>query len=586
MRDELFAANRGIIISTLVFSFVLNILALTGSVFMLQVYDRVIPSGSIPTLLALGAIVAVLYVFYGVMDGLRARIFVRVGRKLEEALRARSFDVMAQAALKQPSGVGSLPVQDLAALRQYIGGQGPMAWFDMPYVPVYLAVCFLLHPILGYVATAAAVIIFALAILTERAQRQPQLAAQQAAVKAQLMTEESRRNVEAMQALGMRAALRERWARQQGEAVDWQTRANDAGAFYYGFSRVFRMIVQSGMLGVGAWLAVKHEISSGSIVASSIILGRALAPIEQAVGGWQQFLNARRSYERLSQFLGNMPPAPPKTSLPKPLGELVAEAVAIVLPGSEKPVLQGINFKLSPGKGLGIIGPTGAGKSTLARALVGLVPVQHGSIRLDGATADQRDGDELGRMIGYLPQDVQVFDGTVAENIGRFSSGEDSMKVVKAAKAARIHEFILRLPKGYDTPLGSAGARLSAGQRQRLALARALYGDPVLLVLDEPNSALDSEGEAALDAAIRETIARGASVIVVTHRPSALQAVEHVVVLAGGTVAMAGPRDEILAKVAVRAPPAAAPAGPAPRITSTSMTMSSKVTQPGSSTRN
>jgi PrtD family type I secretion system ABC transporter len=346
---------------------------------------------------------------------------------------------------------------------------------------------------------------------------------------------------------------------------------------------VFRLVVQSGMLGVGAWLAVKHEISSGSIVASSIILGRALAPIEQAVGGWQQFLNARRSYERLSQLLGNLPPAAAKTALPKPQGEVVVEGLAIVMPGSEKPLLQGINFRLAPGKGLGIIGPTGAGKSTLARALVGLVPAQHGSIRLDGATAEQRDGDELGRLIGYLPQDVQIFDGTVAENIGRFSSGEDSMKVVQAAKLARIHEFILRLPKGYDTPLGNGGARLSAGQRQRLALARALYGDPVFLVLDEPNSNLDSEGEAALDGAIRGALARGASVIIVTHRPSALQAVESVIVLAGGTMAMAGPRDEILAKLAARPPQ---PAAPPQRISSTSMSLSTKITQPGSDTRN
>ncbi|MDP8997436.1 MAG: type I secretion system permease/ATPase [Pseudomonadota bacterium] len=568
----------------------INALALTGSLFMLQVYDRVIPSGSIPTLLALCLIVAVLYSYFGVMDYVRSRIFVRLGRKLEEALRVRVFDVMAFVTLRNVNGAnghGSQPVQDLTTVRQFISGQGPLAWFDMPFVPLYIAVLFLLHWVLGVVSVVAAVVILILALLTERAQRKPQAQATETSMRAQLLTEEARRNVEAMHSLGMKAAWRRRWEKVQGEALDQQTKANDAGASYAAFSRVFRLMLQSGMLAAAAWLAVKHEISSGSIVASSIILGRALAPIEQAVAGWPQFLLARKAYDRLANLLWLVPKERDRMELPAPKGILEVEKVVITLPGSDKPIVQGVGFQVKPGQGLGIIGPTGAGKSTLARALVGLIPLAQGSVRLDGATPDQRSSDDYGKAIGYLPQDVQIFAGTVAENIARFNDGVDASKVVEAAQLANIHDFVLRLPQGYDTQLGFGGARLSAGQRQRLALARALYGDPVLLVMDEPNSNLDAEGEVALDKAIRASLARGASVVVVAHRPSALVAMNDLLILADGRVAALGGRDEIMAKVGLKPPvsngaPSAAPAAlkPPQQMSGTSLSMKGHLGRP------
>ncbi len=583
---RIFGDNGRIAVSTIFFSFVLNILALTGSLFMLQVYDRVLPSGSVPTLVALGMIVLVLYAYFGVLDYVRSRIFVRVGRKVEEGLRNRVFDAMSTLSLNKANLLGGLPVQDLNTIRQFISGQGPLAYFDMPYVPLYLLVVFLLHWVLGVVATVSAVIIFGLALLAERSTRAPSNAAALATAKAQAMTEETRRNAEALFSLGMKGAMRDRWSVLQGEALEHQTRANDAGASYSTFSRVFRMVIQSALLGTGAYLAVKHEISSGSIIASSIIMGRALAPIEQAVGGWQQFLGARKAYERLAVVLNQVPAERQRMKLPEPKGLVEVEGATVVLQGTDKPVLQNISFRVQPGMGLGIIGPTGAGKSTMARALVGLVPLQRGAVRLDGATPDQRDSDEHGRLIGYLPQDVQIFDGTVAENISRFTPTPDAHKIVEAAQLANIHEFVMRLPMGYDTPLMEGGSRLSAGQRQRLALARALFGDPVLLVMDEPNSNLDAEGELALDKAIRAALARGASVIVVAHRPSALNAIHDLLVLANGQVAAYGKRDEVLKKVgALQSAPVPA-AAPSQHAGSQVISMAGKVPVPGSQTRN
>ena len=542
-------SSRGAFLSALFFSWIVNLLMLTGSLFMLQVYDRVIPSSSVPTLIALALIVIILYVFYGVLDFVRTRILVRIGRRIEETLRHRVFDAVAFMALKRAGNAGGQPFQDLGAIRQFLGGQGPLAFMDMPFVPIFLLVCFLLHWVLGAVALVSAAIIFVLAILTERSSRAPMAQANLASTKAMLITEEARRNAEALHSLGMKGAIRKQWANMQHQALDFQTRANDASARYSMFSKVFRMIAQSAMLAAGAWLAIKHEISGGSIIASSIIMGRALAPVEQAVGNWQQFLGFRKAFERLNRVLDAVPPTSARMQLPTPKGLLEVENLAVLLPGSDKPVLQGLNFRVEPGHGLGIIGPTGAGKSTLARALVGLIQPNRGSVRLDGATPDQRDDDERGLMIGYLPQDIQIFDGSVAQNISRFADVPDSTKIVDAAQLANIHDFIMRLPQGYDTSLAEDGSRLSAGQRQRVALARALFGDPVLFVMDEPNSNLDSDGELALDRAIRTMLKRGAAVVVVAHRPSALQAMDNLLVLTNGQIAAMGSRDEIMKKV-------------------------------------
>jgi PrtD family type I secretion system ABC transporter len=542
-------ASRGAFASTALFSCLVNILMLTGPLFMLQVYDRVLTSGSVPTLVALIGIVIALYAYYGFLEYLRARILVRIGRRVEERLRDRVFDSMAEHALRRTQGIGGQPVNDLATIRQFLSGQGPFAFLDMPWVPVYLLVIFLMHWVLGVASVIAAIVIFILALWSEKATRGPLAEANSAMVKSSIMTDESRRNSEALHSLGMRGAIRKKWADMQQVALDHQTVANDVGGSLSAASRVLRLMVQSGILALGAYLALQHEISAGAMIAAAIIMGRALAPVEQAVASWQQFLGFRKALERLSNILASVPAVADRMKLPQPTGKLEVENLIIQMPGAEKPVLQGITFTVEPGKGIGVIGPTGAGKSTLARALVGVMPITRGTVRLDGATYDQRDIDEAGKLIGYLPQDIQLFDGTAAQNIARFDVEANPEKIVEAAQLANVHDLIMRLPMGYDTPLGENGARLSAGQRQRVALARCLYGDPVLFVLDEPNSNLDAEGEAALDRAIRVSMERGASVVVIAHRPSALNSIQQILVLSEGKTVALGARDEILRKV-------------------------------------
>ena len=561
-------ASRAAFASTALFSCLVNILMLTGPLFMLQVYDRVLTSGSVPTLVALIAIVIALYAYYGFLEYLRARILVRIGRRVEERLRDRVFDSMAEHALRRTQGIGGQPVNDLATIRQFLSGQGPFAFLDMPWVPVYLLVIFLMHWVLGVASVIAAIVIFILALWSEKATRGPLAEANSAMVKSTIMTDESRRNSEALHSLGMRGAIRKKWAEMQQVALDHQTVANDVGGSLSAASRVLRLMVQSGILALGAYLALQHEISAGAMIAASIIMGRALAPVEQAVASWQQFLGFRKALERLGNILASVPAVANRMKLPQPTGKLDVENLIVQLPGAEKPLLQGISFTVEPGHGIGVIGPTGAGKSTLARALVGVMPITRGTVRLDGATHDQRDLDEAGKLIGYLPQDIQLFDGTAAQNIARFDVAADPAKIVEAAQLANVHDLIMRLPKGYDTPLGENGARLSAGQRQRVALARCLYGDPVLFVLDEPNSNLDAEGEAALDRAIRVSMERGASVVVIAHRPSALASIQQILVLSEGRTVALGPRDEILRKVLNRpavgaAQPAQPPSKPA-----------------------
>lgn len=542
-------ASRAAFASTALFSCLVNILMLTGPLFMLQVYDRVLTSGSVPTLVALTGIVIALYAYYGFLEYLRARILVRIGRRVEEKLRDRVFDSMAEHALRRTQGIGGQPINDLATIRQFLSGQGPFAFLDMPWVPIYLLVIFLMHWVLGVAAVIAAIVIFILAVWSEKATRGPLAEANAAIVKSSIMTDESRRNSEALHSLGMRGAIRKKWSDMQQLALDHQTVANDVGGSLSAASRVLRLMVQSGILALGAYLALQHEISAGAMIAASIIMGRALAPVEQAVASWQQFLGFRKAIERLGNILASVPAVAHRMKLPPPTGKLEVENLIVQMPGTEKPVLHGITFTVEPGKGIGVIGPTGAGKSTLARALVGVMPITRGTVRLDGATHDQRDIDEAGKLIGYLPQDIQLFDGTAAQNIARFDVNADPAKIVQAAQLANVHDLIMRLPKGYDTPLGENGARLSAGQRQRVALARCLFGDPVLFVLDEPNSNLDAEGEAALDRAIRVSMERGASVVVIAHRPSALASIQQILVLSEGRTVALGPRDEILRKV-------------------------------------
>jgi PrtD family type I secretion system ABC transporter len=514
--------------------------------------------------------VFVLYAYYGFLEYVRSRILVRIGRRFEEQLRGRIFNTVSELALRKQGNAGSQPVSDVQTIRQFLGGQGPLAFLDMPWVPIYMFIVFMLHWVLGVASLAAAAVILCIAILTELKTRQPVQNATAASNKASMMMEEVRRNAEAMHALGMRDVMRNRWTKVHQNALDQQTLANDAGGGLSGASRVVRLMVQSGMLGLGAYLATKGEISPGTIIAGSIIMSRALAPIEQAVANWQQFLGFRKARERLAKVLEMVPAEIEPMRLPKPVGLLEVENLTVLAPGSDKPLLQGVSFAVQPGTGLGVIGPTGAGKSTLARALMGLIPLARGAVRLDGATHEQRSSDEFGRLIGYLPQEVQLFDGTLAENISRFAPDMNPDMVVAAAKMANVHELVMRLPNGYDTPLGENGSRLSVGQRQRVALARALYGDPVLLIMDEPNSNLDAEGESALVDAIRQSLQRGASVVVIAHRPSALAAIKDIMVLSEGRVAALGPRDEVLKKVMQRPPGQQVANSPVP-MTSTSI---------------
>jgi len=477
---------------------------------------------------------------------------VRLGRRVEEQLRGPVFDGVIGNALHHASGQGQQAVSDLVTVRQYLSGQGPLAFLDMPWVLIYLVVIFLLHWKLGIASLLAAIAIFGLAWLSERAARDAIGQAAKAQARATQIGEESRRNAEVARALGMQASLRGRWTASQGEALDLHTVANDAAGGFGAAGKVFRLLVQSGILALGAYLAIGNEISPGTIVAASIIMSRALAPVEQAVANWQQFLAFRKASGRLQALLKEFPDERQRMPLPTPAGRLQVENVIVQIPGNEKPILQGISFALAAGEGIGIIGPTGAGKTTLGRILVGITKPSRGTVRLDGAELDQWPPDTLGKYIGYLPQEAQLFGGTVGANISRFAADADPAKVVEAARLASVHDMITRLPGGYDAENGEGASRLSAGQKQRLALARALYGDPVLLVLDEPNSNLDAEGEAALDRAIRHSLDRGAAIAVIAHRPSALTAIGRMLVLADGKMAALGPRDEILPKVLVR----------------------------------
>jgi ATP-binding cassette subfamily C protein len=541
---------RSGLVSLAVFSLFANLLMLTGPLFMLQVYDRVLTSGSMPTLLALAILAAILFGLYGFLEFIRSRLLVRVGRIVDEQLRARVFDAVAVTAARK--GQRSEALSDLQTIRHFLQGNGPLAFLDMPWVPVYLAIIFLMHNLLGWLALAAGVLLTLIAILTESATRKAAATSQKALSEAGVLAEQCRSNIEVATILGMVGRLRERWAAAQDKALSSHMLASDRSGLLTSLSRTLRLVFQSAVLGVGAYLALRHEVSPGVMIAASIIMSRALAPIETAVAQWPQFQSFRRSWTRLKSFLKDVPKASHRMELPAPSGKLSVDNLAAYVPGAEKPIVGGISFALHKGDGLGIIGPTGAGKSTLARALVGAWPLTRGTVRLDGATPDQWDSDILGKSIGYLSQESELFDGTIAENISRFEASPDPKAIVKAAQQADIHELVLAMPDGYNTTIGQGGRRLSAGQRQRLGLARALYGEPSLLVLDEPNANLDSNGELALVRAIQEVRARGGTVIVIAHRPSAIGALDKLMVLKDGRMAAFGPKDEILAKVLAR----------------------------------
>ncbi len=539
-----------------VFSGLSNILMLTGSFFMLQVYDRVLPSRSVPTLIGLMILATVLYAFQGGLDLIRSRISARIGRFLEETLGLRVYDAVVRLPLKtRGDGDGLQPLRDIDQVRSFLSHGGPTALFDLPWIPLYLCICFYFHFWIGMVALAGACVLVGFTILMEIRTRDATKASAGFAVSRNALAVEGRRNAEVVRAMGMRQRLAERWDDANRNYIAANEAASDIASGLGNASKVFRMILQSGVLAVGAYLVIHQEATAGIIIAASILTSRALAPVDAAIVNWKGFVAARQAGRRLDQLLTLLPREDAPMALPAPERSFAVDRIHVVPPGGEQPVLQDISFSLERGQALGIIGPSGSGKSSLARALVGVWPQTHGKIRIDDAALDQWSSEALGRHLGYLPQDVELFDGDLALNIARFDPDATPDGVLEAAHAAGVHNLILSFPQGYGTVLGEGGMALSAGQRQRIALARAFYGNPFLVVLDEPSSNLDSEGEEALTNAIMGVRRRGGIVIVITHRPKSLDAVDKLLVVGNGTVQAFGERDEVLRKVLRNPPP-------------------------------
>ncbi|RDL46635.1 Type I secretion system ATP-binding protein PrsD [Ensifer sp. M14] len=536
-------------------SAVVNVLYLTGSLFMMEVYDRVLPSRSLPTLVALLAIVVVLYAFQGLFDALRGRLLVRIADRLDQALSPRIYDAIVGLQLQVPiSGRHAQPLRDLDTIRAFLSGSGPTALFDLPWLPFYIAICFAFHFWLGVTALAGALILAAITLLTELVSQRPVEEAARHSSKRNRMAESGRRNADVISVMGMSPHLKRRWQDENRAFTREQRRASDVSSGFGVMSKVLRMMLQSGILAVGAWLVINEQATPGIIIAGSILSARALAPVDLAIANWKGFIGARQSRRRLQKTLALLPDAIDRMDLPAPSRVLSVDRINALPPETTEAVLQDVTFTLEAGTGLGVIGASGSGKSSLARLLVGIWRPARGSIRLDGATPDQWPAAALARHIGYMPQSIELLDGTVAENIASFDPDADPDDIIAAARAARVHDLIVSLPEGYSTEVGENGRPLSAGQKQRIALARALYGNPFVVILDEPNSNLDSEGEEALTSAILGIRERGGIVIVIAHRPSALLAVDKVLMLAAGRQQAFGPKDEVLSKVLRQTP--------------------------------
>jgi PrtD family type I secretion system ABC transporter len=548
-------ACRSAFVGVALLSGISNVLMLTGALFMLEVYDRVLPSRSMPTLVGLGALVAILYCFLGLIDVIRGRLLTRIGNSLDESLSGRIYDTIVRLPLKLGGlNDGMQPVRDIDNVRSFFSGLGPIALFDSPWMPLYLCICLLLHPLIGLTALAGVVLLVILTLATEILVRNPMRRAAALATSRRVLAETSRRNADVIVAMGMRARLQDRWSEVNTIYLAAHRRAADLAGGLGALSRMFRLVLQSGVLAVGAYLVIHEEATAGIIIAGSILAARTLAPIDLAIAHWRGFVAARQSWARLSNLLALMPAQSQPLSLPEPKTTLTVQGASVVPPGGTRFVVQDVSVTLHAGDGLGIIGPSASGKSSLAKILVGAWHPIQGKVCLDGATLDQWTPEALGHHIGFLPQEVELLAGTVAENICRFEPERDSEAILAAAEAAGVHELIAALTDGYDTQVGEQGTALSAGQRQWIALARALYRDPFLVVLDEPNSNLDSTGEEALTRAILGVRKRGGIAVVIAHRPSTLAAVDLTLVLNNGRVQAFGLRDDILPKVIRRDP--------------------------------
>jgi len=564
------AATRRTFWAVGLFSCVVNILMLTGPLFMLQIYDRVLTSRSVPTLVALALLVIGLYIFMGIVDLVRYRVLTRIGHRFDEEVGRSAFLAQVSAPVKAgPMAAKSEPVRDVDQLRQFFSSPGITALFDMPWLPIYIAIVFLIHPWLGWLGVAGAIVLFLVALVTDRIARPAMRTSAELAGQRNAIVSSGRRNAEVLHGMGMLNAVGTVWDGVNEKFLAANARAADVVGLSSVSSKVLRLFLQSAVLGLGAYLAIYEIISPGAMIAAAIIMARGLQPVEMAVQNWRQMLAAQGAYRRLSKLF-DTPPEVEQIDLPAPHRELVIDTITVVPPGSRTPTLLDVRFTAKAGTAIGIIGPSGSGKSTLARAIVGVWPAVRGAVTLDGAPLAQWKPEQLGRNLGYLPQDVELFEGTIAQNIARFSPDATDEKVIAAARIAGCHDLILTFKDGYSTMIGDQGAMLSAGQRQRVALARALYGDPFLVVLDEPNSNLDGYGDSALNRAITLTKQRGAIVIVVAHRPSALSATDKLALIENGRLADFGDRDEVLKKVMrrekvenVRPTPQLQPAQPA-----------------------
>jgi PrtD family type I secretion system ABC transporter len=564
-KNEIAEALRGVRDALLwvgLFSALINILMLTGPLFMLQVYDRVLASRSIPTLVGLVVLVAALYAFQGVLDFIRGRVLTRIGAALDEQLSARAFRLVLRLPMSDRGNEeGAQPVKDLDQIRSFFASGGPGALLDLPWMPLYIAVCWMFHPLIGIAATIGAVVLIVLTLITEFVSQKPGRDTAACAARRASVIEAARRNAEAVQAMGMGRRIASRFGTINGDYLGAQQSAADRTGGLGALSRFFRMLLQSLVLGLGAWLVIRQEATAGVIIAASILVARALAPVELAIANWKGFVAARQSRRRLEILFASLPEGEDPLPLPAPRRSLSVEGAGVAPPGAPRLVAQDLDFVLEAGSGLGVIGPSASGKSSVARLLVGVWRPQRGVVRIDGAALDQWTPEALGAHIGYLPQDVQLLDGSIAENIARFEPEAPAPAVIAAANAAGVHDLILNLPQGYETRIGEGGASLSAGQRQRIALARAMYRDPFLVVLDEPNANLDAAGEAALTAAIMSVRKRGGIVVVIAHRPSALVSVNLILAMSEGRQRAFGARDEIMRQVLRSAPEA-----PRPRI--------------------
>ena len=545
--ENLTSGFRGIFGFLFGMSGIINILALTGAFYMLQIYDRALGSASIPTLLVLSALAIGLYLFQGLFDILRAQILIRIGARLDRKIAPMAHQV----AIDMPRfGYSTSEAlergRDVDTVRGFLGSQGPVALFDLPWIPIFLIFVYFLHPLLGALTLGGAVVLTIITIITELLTRRLSAATQQAVITRNSIADANTRNAEVLKAMGFSGRALRRFNVANNDHLELHTRTNDITGTLGALSRVLRMILQSAVLGLGAYLTIVGEMSAGAIIAASVAAGRALAPIDLAIGNWKHVVAARTAFGRLKETVVVLASATTPMPLPAPVATLQVEGITVAAPGSGRVILADVGFTLKAGDALGIIGPSGGGKTTLVRALTGIWPTLRGSVRVDGAELTQWDSDALGQHIGYLPQDVALMDATVRENISRFDDKATPERIVAASKAAGVHDMIVAMPDGYDTAVGSSGMALSGGQRQRLGLARALYGDPFLVILDEPNSNLDSEGEEALTKAIQAVRARGGIAVVIAHRPSALSAVDLVAVVQNGRVAAFGPKSEVI----------------------------------------